>query len=217
MANKMEEADKKGDSETIFRIVKLMSGLMTASSSVAPSKDEQGNLILDQKKLAGTWRDFLAGKFKATKREKDRDPLEELGPQLIEDPLTEQAFVRALQKLKKGKACGPDGIPGEVYSNCEPAARELYRILKMIWTQEYVPPELVRALFVMLFKNKGSMNDPSKYRCIGLLSHSYKILSLIMLERLQAECSKYLTDWQAGFTCRPERGCRDNTPTSSSL
>ena len=33
----------------------------------------------------------------------------------------------------------------------------------MIWSKEYVPPELVRASFVMLFKNKGSVNDPSKY------------------------------------------------------
>ena len=29
-----------------------------------------------------------------------------------------------------------------------------------------------------------------------------------MLERVTKECSKFLSDWQAGF--RPERGCRDN-------
>ena len=53
-------------------------------------------------------------------------------------------------------------IPGEVFTHCESTARELYRILQMIWSKEYVPPELVRASFVMLFKNKGSSNDPSK-------------------------------------------------------
>ena len=41
MATRMEEADKKFDSGTIFRIVKLMSGLMTAASSTAPSTDKQ--------------------------------------------------------------------------------------------------------------------------------------------------------------------------------
>ena len=209
MATKMEEADKKGDSETIFRIVKIMSGLMMASSNTAPSTNKQGELILDHKQLAKTWNEFLTDKFKATEAEtKLRDPYEKLGPQLVDDPLTEQAFVRALQKLKKGKACGPDGIPGEVFTNSESAARELYRILKMIWQHEYVPPELVRASFVMLFKNKGSVNDPKKYRCIGLLPHAYKILSLIMLERINKECSHFLSEWQAGF--RPERGCRDN-------
>ena len=42
----------------------------------------------------------------------------------------------------------------EKYYECEPAARELYRLLKMIWVKEYVPPELVRASFVMLFKKE---------------------------------------------------------------
>ena len=127
MATDMEEADKRGDSETIFRIVKLVSGLMTVATTQAPSVDKQGNLILDHQKLAGVWQDFLQGKFKATKAEAERDPYEELGPQqLVADPLTEEAFVRALKKLKKGKACGPDNIPGEVFYNCEAAARELY-------------------------------------------------------------------------------------------
>ena len=208
MATKMEEADRRGDSETIFRIVKIVSGLMTTATSQAPSVDSQGDLILDHQKLAAVWQDFLQGKFKATDAESKRDPYEELGPQLVADPLTEQAFVRALQKLKKGKACGPDGIPGEVFLNCESAARELYNLLKTIWEREYVPPELVRAAFIMIFKNKGSRDDPSKYRCIGLLPHAYKILSLVMLERIMNECAEFLSDWQAGF--RPERGCRDN-------
>ena len=123
--------------------------------------------------------------------------------------LTEQAFVRALRKLKKGKACGPDEIPGEVYYNCENAAHELFNLLKTIWEREYVPPDLVRAAFIMIFKNKGSPNDLTKYRCIGLLPHAYKLLSLVLLERIiMSECSDFLSDWQAGF--RPERGCRDN-------
>ena len=57
-----------------------------------------------------------------------------------------------------------------------------------------MPPELVRAAFVMIYKNKGSRDDPSKYRCIGLLPHAYKILSLVMLERVMKECSDYLSD-----------------------
>ena len=208
MAADMEEADRRGDSESIFKIVKLVSGLMTAATTQAPSVDKHGNLILDHQKLTGVWQDFLQGKFAATAAEHRRDPYAELGPQLVKDPLTEEAFVRALKKLKKNKTCGPDNIPGEVYYNCESAARELYNLLHLIWEREYVPPELVRASFIMIFKNKGSQNDPTKYRCIGLLPHAYKILSLVMLERIMKECGHFLSDWQAGF--RPERGCRDN-------
>ena len=54
--------------------------------------------------------------------------------------------------MKCNKACGPDEIPSEVFTECEAAARELFRVLKLIWAREYVPPDLVRAAFVMLYK-----------------------------------------------------------------
>ena len=105
--------------------------------------DKQGDLILDHQKLTEVWKDFLQDKFKDTDAEANRDPHTDLGPQLVADPLTEQAFVRALKKLKKDKACGTDGIPAEVYYNCESAAKELHDLLKLMWERKYVPPELV--------------------------------------------------------------------------
>ena len=208
MTVEMEEANSRGDTEAVFRIVKIISGLMVAANGKSPAKDKKGDLILDQARMAEVWQQFLEKKFSATEAEAERDEYEELGPQLVADPLTEQAFVRALQRMKKGKACGPDGIPGEVFYNCESAARELYNLLKIVWEREYVPPEMVRAAFIMLYKNKGSPDDLKKYRCIGLLPHTYKILSLVLLERIMKECAGFISDWQAGF--RPERGCRDN-------
>ena len=60
----------------------------------------------------------------------------------------------------------------------------------------------------MLFK-KENPDDPTKYRCIGLLNHNnYKVLSNIILQRLTDSAEKFLSDWQAGF--RRGRGCRDN-------
>ena len=48
----MEEADKRGDSEAIFRIIKIVSGLMTTVKTQSPSVDKEGNLILDHNRLA---------------------------------------------------------------------------------------------------------------------------------------------------------------------
>ena len=59
----------------------------------------------------------------------------------------------------------------------------------------------------MLYK-KGDSDNPANYRCIGLLNHSYKVLSTILLGRINEEADGFLQDWQAGF--RPQRGCRDN-------
>ena len=60
----------------------------------------------------------------------------------------------------------------------------------------------------MIFKKKGSSEDFTKYRAIDLLNHVYKILSVILLNRLTSECCNFFSDWQAGF--RQQCGCRDN-------
>ena len=66
---------------------------------------------------------------------------------------------------------------------------------------------MTTGVFVMLFKNKGSSDDCSKYRMICLLPHAYKMLSTLLLHRLRFECEGFLNECQAGF--RQHRGCRD--------
>ena len=110
--------------------------------------------------------------------------------------------------MRKGKATGPDNIPSEVWQNSTVAQEALFEFLKEVWRKERVPAELALGIFVMIYKNKGSQNDCSKYRAIGLLNHAYKILSVILLRRLERECAKFFSDWQVGF--RRGRGCRDN-------
>ena len=109
---------------------------------------------------------------------------------------------------KLHKVTGPDAVPIEVFKHNKVCKALLVRLIKQIWLEEVVPAEFGEAKFVMIFKNKGSHDDPSKYRCLGMLNHSYKVLSQCMLARMQKETSGFLPDWQAGF--RSERGCRDN-------
>ena len=71
------------------------------------------------------------------------------------------------------KACGPDGIPVEVYKLSDPCREMLEQLVRKIWLSEEVPEEFGKAIFTMIFKNKGSSNDPTRYRCIGLLGHAY--------------------------------------------
>ena len=83
----------------------------------------------------------------------------------------------------------------------------LFNFLQKIWKKEEVPAELTEGVFVMIYK-KGSSEDCANYRCIGLLNHAYKIMTVILLLRLTAECTSFFSDWQAGF--RQQCGCRDN-------
>ena len=96
--------------------------------------------------------------------------------------------------MKNGKAAGIDTIPAEVWKNSKEAKDRLYEFLRKIWKKEQVPPELAVAVFVMIFKNKGSPDDCTKYRCIGLLNHAYKIMTVVLLKRLVTECQSFFSD-----------------------
>ena len=130
--------------------------------------------------VAATWFEFLKNKFAATPAELGRDPLEQLPEPDPNDHITRKEFDAAVKKLKSNKATGPDGIPAEAIKFCPEIQEELFHFLNFIWTHERLPANLARAEFKMLFKGKGSPDDPSKYRCLGLLNHAYKLLAHII-------------------------------------
>ena len=109
--------------------------------------------------------------------------------------------------MKPGKAPGWDDIPVEVYQNSTTARSELYRIIRIIFDTEIVPPEFVRGVFIMIYKKKDR-DSFSNYRAICLLCHAYKLLSTVLARRLHIDLAEVLPDTQAGF--RPSRGTRDN-------
>ena len=109
--------------------------------------------------------------------------------------------------MKSGKAPGWDNVPIELYQNSASARAELYRIIRLIYDTEIVPAEMVRGIFIMLYKKKDH-NCYSNYRAICLLCHAYKLLSAVISARLHKDLEHVLPDSQAGF--RRARGTRDN-------
>ena len=78
---------------------------------------------------------------------------------------------------------GADGIPAEVFKNSEVAKDILFAFLQKVWNKECVPTDLAVGVFVMIYK-KGSPDEFANYRCIYLLNHTYKILSVVLMKRL---------------------------------
>ena len=206
---RIEEANNMGDTKEIYRGVKAVSGLKQTFTDTQPTRLENGNLIQNPQELAHVWSNFLAKKFEQTEQEKLRADFEAL-PQCQDatENLTREEFEKAVKRMKKCKATGTDGVPAEVWQNSSVAKEKLFQFLEQVWNKESVPAELAVGIFVMIFKGKGSSDDCSGYRCIGLLNHAYKILTVILLQRLVEQCEHYFSDWQAGF--RQHRGCRDN-------
>ena len=205
-AQGMKEANDVGDTKAVYHAVKTLSGKKDKKPPVDLSiNTETGKAIADAEEKASVWYTFLKKKFAATKREQTQRPAMTTLPG---NKISRDEVEQAVKNMKKHKAVGADGIPVEVYQTSAEAFELLFDLLTCIWTSEQVPTQLSVAVFKMLFKHKGSPDDPSKYRCIGLLNSAYKVLSAVMLQRLIKETQHYLQDWQAGF--RQQRGCRDN-------
>ena len=68
-------------------------------------------------------------------------------------------------------------MSSEIFKYSTIAKHELFFVLKQVWRHECVPKNLVLGMFVMIYKRTGSSDDPSNYRTIGLLDHTYKILA----------------------------------------
>ena len=210
-AEVLAEANGRGDTKKIYEVVNALKG----KSEKPPKKlttNGDGKLLQGTTDIANRCHDFLSAKFEQTDREKSGRPdMPQLPNTQGVDNLTMDDVRRGVAKMKANKACGPDEIPVEVFKHCPKWMDLLASLIVKIWHYEDVPTDFAQATFVMLYKNKGSSDDPTKYRCLVMLNHTYKVLSQCLLARIEEETAAYLSEWQAGF--RSKRGCRDNILT----
>ena len=199
----MKKAEHTGNTREITRLRKMLGG-KSNQSTIMPSKDLEGEPILSQQQLLDSWNKFLADKFSSPDSDKDRPQEATVSP---EDHLGEAELEDALKSLKEGKAPGWDNIPIEAYKYSESAKSELFRIATLIWESESIPNDIIKGIFIMLYK-KNCRNDFGNYRAICLLCHAYKLISAVIARRLHPQLEPFLPDSQAGF--RPARGTRDN-------
>ena len=203
----MQAAEAVGDTRRIYQSVE---SLCNKKKRPEPNltTDGQGKTLDCAEDVATRWAQFLTGKFAATDAEEKRPPMETLPCTQGEHGLTDKEIMDGLSRMKTKKATGLDNIPIEVFKFCPASKQLLIELLQLIWLTEEVPIDFAQAKFKMLYKNKGSKDDPTKYRCLGMLNHAYKTFTQCLLARLNKETDGFLSEWQAGF--RAKRGCRDN-------
>ena len=209
----IRSADRVGNTREIARLTKQICKPHKRSDNIMPSRYQQGSPFTDANQLLTAWQEFLGKKFSCVDRPgaayAPEPPFEE-----DENIVTLDEFDECMRAIHTGKTPGWDDTPIEAYLSSESAKHELYEIVCIMWRKEDIPDDLVRAIFVMLYK-KGSRDDFSNYRAIGLLCHSYKVFSVLVLRRMQGALEQRLPETQAGF--RKARGCRDNVVVLRSI
>ena len=106
----------------------------------------------------------------------------------------------AIKLIENNKASGADGIPEEVLkSGGEARAAKLHAVFELCWRTHCLPQDFKDANIITLQKNKGSRQDCNTYRGISLLSVAGKVLSRVLLLRLQVIADRILPESECGF------------------
>ena len=109
-------------------------------------------------------------------------------------------FVRAIKKLKNGKAPGVTGVAPDAFKCLEGVNRkQIYWYIVDFWegTADYW--EWHVGLGVLVPK-KGDLSDPNKWRGINLMDVCSKIFSCILNERLYRLLGEHGVKIQFGAT-----------------
>lgn len=136
---------------------------------------------------------------------------------ILDKEISEREIVKAINKMKDGKAAGNDGILSEMLKNCKQVIVPfLFKYFNAMFCRGYFPRKWSEATIVPLHK-KGDTNIPDNYRGISLLSILSKVFTHILNVRLMewAEQNGMICEAQAGF--RKGRSTTDHIFTLNAM
>ena len=206
LATQAEQAARRGDSSTVYKITKQLCGCNTRQAP--PVKDEDGNIIASEKAQAERWVDHFRDVLNRPQPESPANPPPADEDLNIEVNTPNEEEVRtAIQALKCGKAPGIDAIHAELLkADIETSTKVLTNLFKNIWEKDTIPGDWSKGLIVRIPK-KGDLSRCDNWRGITLLSTPSKVFCSILLKRIENELDNKLREEQAGF--RKGRGCTD--------
>ena len=133
----------------------------------------------------------------------------------IDNPISFAKVNRAINKLKKGKAPGLNGIPPEALKAMDTAARCTVHKHVCDFFEGRVNHEGWHRSQCIPMPKRGDLSDPNKWRGIMLMDICSKVFSSVMTARTFSLLDTHGTRFQFGGT--PEIGCRDGLFTLKAL
>ncbi|KAI8493868.1 hypothetical protein Bbelb_282150 [Branchiostoma belcheri] len=158
-SSEAEEAAKKNDARTLYRIVRELTG--TWNSSSVPVKDKSGKTLLTTEEQDLRWMEHF------------------------QEPIRREETAEAIKALKNNKAAGLDEISAEMLKHGgESTVEMLTRLMNRCWQEGQVPRDWQDGVIVKLPK-KGDLSDCNNWRGITLLSIPGKVFCAVLLRRLK--------------------------------
>ena len=141
--------------------------------------------MIDEESVLRIWQEYYMGLMNE-ENERERRANDGERVNLEVESISKEAVRENMQRMKNGKAVGPDDIPVEVWKCLgESALKFLTKLYNRTMESERIPEEWRDSVPIPIFKNKGDVQSCSNYRGITLISHTMKLWERIIERRLQ--------------------------------
>ncbi|KAD1514663.1 hypothetical protein E3N88_42703 [Mikania micrantha] len=191
---------KEGE-HAMFKIAKARERKRQDIGVVRFIKGEDGRVLVKEQDIKERWQAYfnelfnnrgnMEGSEDPTNRETKRN-------NCYCRRITKEEVQRALTKMGKAKAVGPDNIPIEVWICLQDEGVSwLTTLFNNIIRTGKMPDQWRSSVSVPLYKNKGDAQCCANYRGIKLLSHTMKLWERVLETRLRRETQ--VTENQFGF------------------
>ena len=160
-------------------------------------KDKDGNVMTDEESVLRMWKEYYMGLMNE-ENERERREIDAERVNLEVESVSKEEVMENMQRMKNGKAVGPDDIPVEVWKCLgESALKFLTKLYNRTMESERMPEEWRDSVLIPIFKNKGDVQSCSNYRGIKLISHTMKLWERIVEKRLRSDLK--FSNQQYGF------------------
>ena len=190
------------DADNLGKFYRFVNNKMTCKSGVGALRDNDRNLVIDNKQKADLLNNYFAsvgsyddGNDIALDREvPDNVCLESVS-------FTPQVVSRVIRKIKPKTSSGPDGFPSILVKKVARSLTfPLSEIFRSFMSDGKIPDIWRHGIITPVYKS-GIASDPGNYRPIALTSVFCKVMERVISAEILQYCKRHglISDQQHGF------------------
>lgn len=162
--------------------------------------DSAGTMITEEKQVISQFKEHFEDLLNRPTTGHNLNPNEDCQTaEIVIDTPKYEEIENLIKRLKNNKAPGENSIVAELLKKGGTMlVSQITEVIKTIWKTETIPEEWKTAIVCPIFK-KGNPTKTENYRGISLLDTCYKILTTLILERINPYVEEIVGSYQCGF------------------